>query len=96
MPVQISFSQGLRPAVAMSFNTGIGNVTNFVLAEVPGGAVNSINTVFTTLVNYAKLWVYLNGIRMKPGTDYAEDGGNDFHFLYPPTTGDLLIVDYVT
>lgn len=96
MPISLSFSQGQRPAVAMAFVRGVTNVNNIVLAETPGGAVNGVNTVYTTLVNYTKLWVYLNGIRMKPGTDYAEDGGNDFHFLYPPQTGDLLIVDYIT
>ncbi len=96
MPIGISFSQGLRPAAHLAFSIGIGDLSTFVLAEVPGGAVDGINTAYTTLVNYQKLWVYLNGVRMKPGTDYDEDGGNDFHFLYPPTTGDLLIVDYIT
>ncbi len=71
-------------------------MSTFVLAEVPGGAVDGVNTAYTTLVNYNKLWVYKNGVRMKPGEDYAEDGGNDFHYLSPPLTGDLLIVDYIT
>jgi hypothetical protein len=96
MPGGITFTQGLRPAIAMSFRLGAADLNNIILAEVPGGLVNSSNTAFTTLEDYTKLWVYLNGVRMKPGTDYAEDSGNDFHFLYPPTTGDLLIVDYLT
>ena len=96
MPVNISFSQGLRPAVALAFSVGIGQLSNFVLAEVPGGAVDGVNSAYTTLADYTKLWVYRNGVRMKPGEDYAEDGGNDFHYLYPPLTGDLLIVDYIT
>lgn len=107
MPIGISFNQGLRPAVAMSlaqrqpasiglaFSIGIADVNSFVLAEVPGGAVDGINTAYTTLANYNKLWVYKNGVRMKPGEDYEEDGGNDFHYLSPPLTGDLLIVDYI-
>jgi hypothetical protein len=96
MPIALSFSQPARPAVGIAFSIGIGQLGNFVLAEVPGGAVDDVNTAYTTLADYAKLWVFKNGVRMKPGEDYAEDGGNDFHFLYPPTTGDLLIVDYIT
>lgn len=108
MPINISFSQGLRPAVAMSLaqrqatgiglalSVGIGQLSTFVLAEIPGGAINGLNTAFTTLADYAKLWVYLNGNRMVPDEDYVEDGGNDFHFLAAPLIGDILIVDYVT
>lgn len=68
----------------------------FVLAEVPSGAVNGINQDYSTAGNFSKLWVYLNGIRMKPTQDYNTTGSDSFQFLYPPQTGDTLIVDYIT
>lgn len=108
MPIAISFrqgsrtsvglglSQGTRSQVNLGFTTGIGDITNFVLAETPTGAIDGGNEDFTTSQNFIKLWVYLNGVRMKPGQDYTVTNNHTFHFLYPPQTGDTLIVDYIT
>lgn len=71
-----------------------GTVT-FVLGETPGGAVDGVNMDFTTAAEFDSLWVFLNGLRMKAGSDYNLTGPDSFTFTYPPTTGDTLTVDYV-
>ena len=73
----------------------VGTLDSVVLAEVPMGDVNSSNTDFTTAAAFLKLWVYLNGLRMNPGSDYNVTGADSFTFTYAPSTGDTLIVDYV-
>ena len=68
---------------------------SITLAAVPTGAINGINMAYATSVNFAAIWVYLNGLRMKPGEDFSVTGANTFLFAYPPQTGDKLIVDYI-
>ena len=66
-----------------------------VRGEVPSGAINSSNTVYTTAANYGtSLAVFLNGIRQKKTTDYTETGAAEFTMVVAPTTGDILQVDY--
>ena len=68
----------------------------FNLGETPVGDVDGVNMDYTTAAAFAFLWVFLNGLRMKEGSDYDITGSDSFTFTYPPTTGDTLIVDYVS
>lgn len=77
------------------FNVSPISPSLFVLAEIPTGLINGVNESFTTAFDFQDLWVYLNGVRMKPGQDYNVTGSDSFQFLYPPQTGDMLIVDYL-
>lgn len=65
-----------------------------VVGEVPAGAVDGVNAVFTTAHAYAKLAVYANGVRKKVGTDYTETSGTTFTFAVAPAGGTVLQVDY--
>lgn len=74
--------------------------TNFVTSEVPSGTVDGSNTNFT-LANTptaGTVKVYVNGVRMNPGSgnDYTISG-NTLTFLTGaiPTTGDVLLADYM-
>lgn len=73
-----------------------GSLTGLVQAEVPTGLINSINTIYTTAAVFTSIWVYLNGLRMNPGSDYNITDTDEITFTYAPTTGDTLIVDYIT
>lgn len=96
MPISIAFSQGSRGPVGVGFTLGIGDLSTFILEEIPTGAVDGVNQDYTTAHNFQKLWVYLNGLRMRVGVDYTLTDAHTFHFLYPPSTGDSLLVDYIT
>jgi hypothetical protein len=67
-----------------------------VLGEVPSGAVNGVNTTFTTVGNFVSgsLAVFVNGVRLKNTLDYNVTGANAFQMVAAPLTGDLLTVDY--
>lgn len=67
-----------------------------VMNEVPSGAINGTNTVFTTANNYAagKIAVYLNGARQILGTNYTETGVSEITMTSPPVTGNTLCADY--
>lgn len=66
------------------------------MAEVPTGAINGVNTVFTTAATYqpGKLAVYRNGVRQAHPGDYSETTSTTFTFVTAPSTGDTLLVDY--
>ena len=91
-----------RPDVIEIVGTGpmgpqgpAGSLSELIQAEVPTGLINSSNMVYTTAADFSKLWVYLNGLRMNPGSDYNETDTDEITFTYAPTTGDTLIVDYI-
>jgi len=67
-----------------------------IWSEVPSGAINSSNTVFTTANTFRSgtTRVFLNGLRQKPSTQYAESAGNTITFASAPTAGSSIIVDY--
>jgi len=54
--------------------------------EVPGGAVDGVNVLFTASRPYiaGTLMVYLNGLLLSPGDDYAETAGTTFTLTAPP------------
>ena len=86
-------------------NTGVVSVAatiakyaNFIYGEVPTGAINGANAAFA-LANTPQsgtVRVYLNGVRQQvgAGNDYTISGGT-VTFNGAPTTGDIVLVDYV-
>jgi len=82
--------------VSSSVVTGPGPSGSITWGEIPSGAIDGINRIFTTAYSYAagKLGVYLNGIRQRRPNDYSETGSQTFQFLNAPLTGDSLSVDY--
>lgn len=72
------------------------SILNLIIEnEVPTGSVNDVNTNFT-LANTpiaGSVKVFLNGLRMKPTTDYTVSG-TTITFLIAPTTGDTILCDY--
>lgn len=73
-----------------------GMATTLVSGEIPGGLVNSSNTVFTTSSPLAtgSLKVFRNGIRLKAGGADFTEGAQGFTMVTAPTTGAVLLVDY--
>ena len=65
-----------------------------VVSEIPAGDINGVNMIYTTANDFSAIWVWLNGLRMKAGSDYNVTGANTFQFTYAPQTGDTLLVDY--
>lgn len=84
-------------------NLIIDYVKTYVIADViiynetPGGAMNGVNTVFTTLDSFqtGKLLVYFNSSRQQLGVDYTETTPNSFTLSFAPVATDNIIVDYV-
>lgn len=90
----------MNPIVAFVFTARgpagpAGTLGNLVVAETPSGSINGSNTIFTSSLNFNVLWVYLNGIRMKVGSDYNVIAANQFQFTFAPLTGFTLLIDYV-
>ncbi len=99
MPIKVGYEGGRTGndwgAFFDLFPVDIPGGEGLVLQETPSGLVNSSNEDYTTAANFSKLWVWLNGVRMTINTDYTITNSNTFHFLFPPTTGDILRVDYI-
>ncbi len=72
----------------------------FIDSEVPAGAINGSNRVFTLLNApnpQSSFAVYRNGVRQKETTDYVLSGNMvTFHEPSVPMTGDLLVASYRT
>src|ERR1700747_3545404 len=66
-----------------------------VFGETPAGAVDGVNTVFTTAHTFqaASTAVYLNGLREFLGDAYIETSGDTVTFSDPPHTGDSVRID---
>lgn len=64
-----------------------------ITGEAPSGAIDGINTTFTTAHPYraASTAVYLNGLRE---LDYAESGDSTITFGEPPISSDVVAIDY--
>jgi hypothetical protein len=67
-------------------------------AEVPSGAINGLNQIFTlanTPSPSSSVEVYLNGILMEQGVDYAIAGAViTFSLAAVPQTGDVVLANY--
>src|SRR5581483_2234276 len=72
--------------------------SSFADAEVPSGAANGVNTVFTlafTPSPASSLDLYRNGLLMSQGADYQISGNTVTFFLDSvPQSGDLLVAHY--
>jgi len=90
---------GVTCSVAASIATitipGGGGSTNFVDAEIPSGTVNGSNVTFTLAhtPTAGSLHFYLNGVRLRPTTDYTLAGAT-ITMVAAPQTGDWLYADY--
>lgn len=69
----------------------------YVIGESPSGALDGVNTIYTTTGNFMEnsLSVFLNGLRLQQFVDYVVPMVNGFQMNYPPLGGDTLVVDYV-
>lgn len=71
--------------------------SDFVTDETPAGAIDTVNTIFTTLVPYKKgsVEVYLNGIKQIPVVHFNEGPlSQQITFTDPPDTGGFIRVNY--
>jgi len=75
---------------------GVGG--NFADAEIPAGAVNGVNTLFTLASApspAASLALYRNGLFQRQGVDYQISANTVTFFLASvPQSGDLLVASY--
>ena len=67
-----------------------------VYSEVPAGTVGGGNLVFTTAHTFkaGTTRLFINGLRLKPVTNYTESAGNTLTFAIAPPGGSILLVDY--
>src|SRR5215472_16950224 len=76
-----------------------GTTYTFVVGEIPTGAINGTNTVFTASANFhsSSLQVYLNGLRTQEQSEWTIPTGtfNQFQMAVPPMVGDTLQIDYI-
>jgi hypothetical protein len=81
-----------------TFNSKI-DAAHLISNEAPAGSINGINTVFTTANNFVanSTHVYLNGLRQRigGGNDYTETAVNQITFAVAPSTGDIIVIDYI-
>jgi hypothetical protein len=86
-------------------SSGVG-IDRFVFGEIPIGAVNGINTIFSTEFEYVSgtLSVYLDGVK-KNQTDITELSNQSFQFVVDatnpngmnqaPSCNEIIAVSYV-
>lgn len=92
-PVQdMSFSQ----FVEQPFPTQI-EVGDLVNGEIPSGAIDGVNTVYTTANPFktSTLCVYFNGVKLIAGVDYIVNIPQQFTLVTAPAAGGFLRVDYL-
>lgn len=75
---------------------GVGG-SNAVINEVPTGAINGINTLFTTEFSFKpeSTAVYINGLRQILNMHYTESNTSEITIPDGVYTGDILTIDYV-
>jgi hypothetical protein len=71
-------------------------LSNVLINEIPIGAIDDVNKVFTVLNSYQLGSTILarNGVTQREGIDYIESADKEITFIFPPQTGDLLFVQY--
>ena len=69
--------------------------SSIITDELPSGVIDTANTIFTTAYPFSTIWVFLNGVKQTKTTDYTLNNQTGFTMIVPPTTGDLLVVDYI-
>lgn len=70
-------------------------VPSFADSEVPAGAIDGVNTIFTLahVPAAGSLQLYQSGLRQLPGTHYTLSGST-VTFASPPPAGAILLADY--
>lgn len=70
-------------------------ITNEYYNEIPSGAINGINTIFTFVhsVSGTDISLFLNGVRQRNGIDFTISG-NEITFIIAPATGYSILADY--
>lgn len=68
-----------------------------IWAENPEGVIDGVNKVFTLCLAdvTGTLRVYLDGMRMKPTTDYTILNPTQFQFNVAPSVSSVVLVDYI-
>lgn len=69
---------------------------NLIVGEIPSGSINGINTIFTLASSPTanSVAIYVNGLRMANTVDYTISGST-ITFLIAPSTGYVILVDYL-
>jgi|SRR5215831_20226782 len=72
-------------------------VYTFVVGEIPAGAINGTNKIFTAAANFhaSSLQVYLNGLRQDEQSEFTVTTPNTFQMTAAPLSGDKLVIDYI-
>lgn len=90
-----SLASSIATPVANAHNADGGAGAIFVDAEVPSGTINGSNVTFTLAFTptSGSLHLFLNGVRLRPTTDYAISVAT-ITMVVAPDTGDWLYADY--
>lgn len=93
-PVPVSTSPHAVILVPVPGGQGPPGDGTAVLGETLTGAIDGVNTVYTTTGAYrtGSTAVYLNGLREY---HYAESGASEVTLEDPPIAGDSVRIDYV-
>jgi len=70
-------------------------IFSLITNETPSGAINGVNTVFSTAQSFQSLSTYLNGLRQRLNQDFTILTTSTFSMTNAPLTGDTLLVDYI-
>jgi len=89
--LEVVVLEGVRP-----FPVAGAGIT-MALDETPSGAIDGINTNFTTAFPFqlGGLLVHVNGLRQRDPQDYAETSSQTFALSQAPLAGDSVRVDYL-
>ena len=71
--------------------------TKFVFNEIPTGAIDGINISFNTANDYltGTLQIFYNGLLLRPGLDFTEDGSNKYSLTFAPDAGSDIYHHYI-
>lgn len=77
--------------------TGTGGASQWMVNEIPTGAINGVNATFQTMYSFApdSVLVYLNGQRLKRVADFNTFGSNEIILMVSPGVGEVVMVDYI-
>jgi hypothetical protein len=94
----LAFDAAIAKWKNVTVSGGGTGVVGFITGETPSGAINGINKDYVTATVFVSgsLIVYVNGLRMRSGPDYAVTGSQNFQMVTALITGDTLIIDYRT
>lgn len=102
------YRDGVADADLVEFQSGSGDggggdagsggmLTELVLNEAPGGAINGSNSAFTiinTPADPTAVMLWLNGQLLTPGSDFTVSGNNITFLCAAPRTDDILLSMY--